>query len=322
MQFMRGKICLVCVLFCAPNVAICDSLLMPVQFPKTFDDVNFSDRYAVLAEDYEHFAELTPYEQLEIVETDASINEQIEQDEQDEQENNTDTDTDCTDKKDCPSDNKNKNDEQKTNDNPNNMIPTPTARYYAVYNPSIPAGQTIPVGKPVYESDYKTCSKYGWRTISGKNDFHYGFDIGCTKEHYGRPVFAIADGIVEIVKPNSRGSSAGNYIRINHGNGFKTYYMHLRDMLVEKGERVQAGCQIATIGNTGGAKANKESFKNNPYPTMSQAISHLHYQIEYSGTQTSVTAGGHTIPIVHKPGHKSVDPAPFLGISSKYYYNP
>lgn len=328
MQFMRGKIYLVCVLFCAPNVAIGDSLLMPVQFPKTFDDVNFSDRYAVLAEDYEHFAELTPYEQFEIVETDAGINEQIEQDEQN-TDTDTDTDTDCTDKKDCPSDNKNKNDEQKTNtpDNINNVTPTPTARYCAVYNPSIPAGQTIPVGKPVYESDYRTCSKYGWRRIKKSdgtwvNDFHYGFDIGCTNAHKGRPVFAIADGIVDIVKPNGLGSSAGNYIRINHGNGWTTWYMHLRDMLVKKGERVQAGCQIATIGNTGGAKANKESFKNNPYPKMSENAYHLHYEIRYTGKNTSVTAGGRTIPIVHKPGHVSVDPAPFLGISSKYYYKP
>lgn len=325
MQFMRGKIYLVCVLFCAPNVAIGDSLLMPVQFPKTFDDVNFSDRYAVLAEDYEHFAELTPYEQLEIVETDAGINEQIEQDEQN---TDTDTDTDCTDKKDCTDDNKNKKDEQKTNtpDNINNVTPTPTARYCAVYNPSIPAGQTIPVGKPVYESDYRTCSKYGWRPMTnaqGKRvqDFHYGFDIGCTGKHYGRPVFAIADGVVDVVGKNGPNRAAGNYIRINHGNGFKTYYMHLRDMLVKKGQRIQAGCQIATIGNTGGAKVNKGSLTSS-YPTMSKNASHLHYQIEYSGTQTSVTAGGRTIPIVHKRGHVSVDPAPFLGISSKYYYKP
>ncbi len=323
MQFMRGKIYLVCVLFCAPNVAIGDSLLMPVQFPKTFDDVNFSDRYAVLAEDYEHFAELTPYEQFEIVETDAGINEQIEQDEQN-TDTDTDTDTDCTDKKDCPSDNK--NDEQKTNDNPNNMTPTPTARYCAVYNQSIPAGQTIPVGKPVYESDYRTCSKYGWRPMTnaqGKrvNDFHYGFDIGCTGKHYGRPVFAIADGVVEIVSKNGPNRPAGNYISINHGNGWVTKYMHLRDMLVKKGERVQAGCQIATIGNTGGAKVNKGSLTSS-YPTMSKNASHLHYEIRYTGKNTSVTAGGRTIPIVHKPGHVSVDPAPFLGISSKYYYKP
>ncbi|MFQ6759985.1 MAG: M23 family metallopeptidase [Alphaproteobacteria bacterium] len=321
---MREKIYLACLLFCAPNAAMADSLLTPTHFPKTFDDVNFSDRYAVLAEDYEQFTELTPYEQLEIIETDAGINEQIEQDEQ-EINDDTDADTDCTDKKDCPDDNK--NDEQKTNDNTNNVTPATTARYCAVYNSTIPAGQTIPVGKPVYENDYRPCSKYGWRKIKKTDgtwvwDFHYGFDIGCTNAHKGRPVFAIADGVVEIVSKNGPGRAAGNYISINHGNGWVTKYMHLRNMLVKKGERVQAGCQIATIGNTGGAKANRESFKNNQYPKMSENAYHLHYAIYYTGKNTAVTVGDRTIPIVHKSGHRSVDPAPFMGISSKYFYKP
>ena len=98
--------------------------------------------------------------------------------------------------------------------------------------------------------------------------------------------------------------------------------MHLKDMFVKNGQRVQAGCQIATIGNTGGAKAIRESFANNPYPKMSENAYHLHYRIDYTGKLASVSQNGRTINIVHKPGHDSIDPAPFLGISSKYFYKP
>ncbi|MBP9999671.1 MAG: M23 family metallopeptidase [Proteobacteria bacterium] len=291
---MREKFYLAGVLFCVSHIAVADSLLQPVSFPKTFDDVDFSDRYDVLAQDYEKFADLTPYEQLEIVNTDAGIEEEIAEDEQ----------------------------EIETEPVVETASYTKNTQYCAVKNPDIPSGQKFPIGKPVLESDYTFCSKYGWRTVYGKTDFHYGFDIGCTQKHKGRPVFAIADGVVDLVKPNGTGSSAGNYIRIDHQNGFKTSYMHLKDMFVVRGQRVQAGCQIATIGNTGGAKANKEAFANNPYPTMKESISHLHYRIDYTGTLSSVSGNGRTINIVHKPKHDSIDPAPFLGVSPKIYYKP
>lgn len=308
MQCMREKFYIAALIFCAPHFVAADSLLTPTHFPKTFDDVGFSERYDVLAADYERFADLTPYEQLEIIETDAGINDEIAAYAQ---ENDTQIDSGPI-----------IIDVDTSNNDAGNNDTQIQSRYCAVQNSGIPVGQKIPIGKPVYESDFTVCSKYGWRKISGKSDFHYGFDIGCTNAHKGRPVFAIADGVVETVKPNGRGSSAGNYISINHGNGWVTKYMHLRDMLVRRGERVQAGCQIATIGNTGGAKANRESFKNNPYPKMSENAYHLHYEIHYTGKNTAVTADGRTIPIVHKPGHNSVDPAPFMGIGSKYFYKP
>ncbi len=82
-------------------------------------------------------------------------------------------------------------------------------------------------------------------------------------------------------------------------------------MLVTKGQYVTAGCQIATIGNTGGAKINKAAFKDNPYPTMKKSISHLHYEVHYKGALKSVPGpDGSQIRILHKfSGHASIDPA-------------
>lgn len=285
-----------------PISCISDSLLTPTGFPKTYEDMDFADKLAIAQESYEPFMGLTPYEALEIIETDQAVVEEMEEEEKKEEEQHPTTYTPP---------------KQPSTINPGSQNETSN---YNCANPNreIPAGQKIPLGKPVLTSDYHMCSKYGWRTISGKADFHHGIDIGCTLKHYDQPVFAAADGVVKKAVPNSMGQSAGNYIVITHDNGFTTKYMHLNKMLVKKGDTVRAGCQIATIGNTGGAKANKDSFKDNPYPTMSKNASHLHYEIHYTGT-SPLSINNKVINIqwgrVKSPGtvkDYSVNPEPFV----------
>lgn len=207
--------------------------------------------------------------------------------------------------------------------------PPTGATYCAQSAPHIPKNQKIPFGKPL--SDYLFCSDYGLRSMGEKKvydkktgkwitktiwDTHYGMDIGCRDEFYNKPVYATADGIVELAKPNRPGSSAGNYIVIDHGGGFKTRYMHLNNMLVTKGQRVQAGCQIATVGHTGGPKINKASLRKQKCPTMKRSISHLHYEIHYKGPLKSVTKpDGTTVQIVHGiRKSNAIDPKPFIGV--------
>ena len=294
-----------------PLVAHCKSLLRSTEFPKTFEDLSFSAQMEVKAEGYAPFADLSAYDILTILETDEGIEEEIQTNETQAGDANAAANTTTN-----------------TNQQPNNStaaVTTPATQtavpttahggYCAIKNNEIRPNQTVPVGKPVFEQHYKFCSRYGYRNIYGKNDPHYGFDIGCTSQNYRNPVFAIADGVVEKVNNCSKGSSAGNYILINHKNGFKTYYMHLDEIYVNQGQQVSAGCQIAALGYTGGAKANKQAFANEMCPKMRQSISHLHYEIHYTGDQTSITENGRTIPIKHGyPKHKSVDPAYFMGV--------
>ena len=293
-----------------PLVAYCESLLGANSFPKTFEDLSFASQMELKEEGYAPFADLSAYDILTILDTDEGIAEEIAADEAQtaatnaNQQPTTSTTTTST----------------PTTPAPTTVVSTATQTnsqggYCAIKNPEIPEHQQLPIGKPVFEKDFKYCSKYGYRKLYGKNDFHYGFDIGCTSQNYRNPVFAIADGVVEKVNNCSKGSSAGNYILINHKNGFKTYYMHLDEIYVNQGQQVSAGCQIAALGYTGGAKANKQAFANEMCPKMRQSISHLHYEIHYTGDQTSITENGRTIPIKHGyPKHKSVDPAYFMGV--------
>ena len=46
-------------------------------------------------------------------------------------------------------------------------------------------------------------------------------------------------------------ASYGNYIIINHNNGYKTLYAHLSRIYVQKGQTIERGTIIGKIGMTG-----------------------------------------------------------------------
>ena len=115
-------------------------------------------------------------------------------------------------------------------------------------------------GTPMYEV---ITSKFGYRGdigLAGASKFHKGIDIGIPN---GTDIIASADGVVEV---SDYGNSTGYYIKINHGNGFKTIYMHNSELLVEVGQEVKQGDVIALSGNSG----------NSTGP-------HLHFGIEVNG---------------------------------------
>jgi len=43
----------------------------------------------------------------------------------------------------------------------------------------------------------------------------------------------------------------GNLVKIDHGNGFTTYYAHCSELLVQEGDQVTQGQTIALVGSTG-----------------------------------------------------------------------
>lgn len=90
-------------------------------------------------------------------------------------------------------------------------------------------------------------SPFGFRInpVSEKLSFHTGVDIA-NKE--GTAVKSAYYGLVE-----STGSDDvyGNYIYINHGNGIKTFYAHLKKICVNVGDVVGGGTLIGKMGSTG-----------------------------------------------------------------------
>ncbi len=91
---------------------------------------------------------------------------------------------------------------------------------------------------------------YAWRIhpITGERDFHEAIDIAGTG--YNSPIYSVNNGI--IVTKESHWSF-GNYIVIDHNNGYHTLYAHMNKFMegLEVGDTVAFGQQIGYMGSTG-----------------------------------------------------------------------
>lgn len=106
-------------------------------------------------------------------------------------------------------------------------------------------------------------SAFGWRIhpIYGYEKFHNGVDLAGPK---GTAIYAAKGGTVSGTGYNS---SAGYYVVINHGDGFKSYYYHMTHYIVSVGQTVNRGQTIGYMGSTGASTG-----------------SHLHFGISYNGS--------------------------------------
>ena len=130
-------------------------------------------------------------------------------------------------------------------------------------------------GLPV--SSVSVSSPYGWRANpwgNGPSEFHDGIDlVGAS----GTSIYASKAGTVATAGYDA---SAGNYVIINHGDGYYSYYLHLSSFAVSTGQSVGQGSLVGGMGTTGNSTG-----------------VHLHF-----GSATSGSWSGF------------VDPAPLLGI--------
>ncbi|RLK25866.1 peptidase M23-like protein [Micromonospora sp. M71_S20] len=88
----------------------------------------------------------------------------------------------------------------------------------------------------------------------------------------GTPVLASAPGTAT---RHYQSSGAGNYIVIDHGGGWKTYYFHLAAYSVASGAWVNTGQQIGTTGSTGNSSG-----------------AHIHYEQLYNGVGQTIRING------------------------------
>ena len=77
---------------------------------------------------------------------------------------------------------------------------------------------------------------------------HYGIDIA---NKLGSPVIAPSDGVIVMVEQDLYFS--GGTIIISHGRGLTSSLLHLKEILVEKGNFVRKGQLIGLMGDTGRA---------------------------------------------------------------------
>ena len=127
--------------------------------------------------------------------------------------------------------------------------------------------------------DYnRISSTFGMRfhPIYHYDKMHNGVDfaIGHT------PIYATREGVVTVAT-TWEDSSAGYYVVIDHGDGFRSVYMHMcKAACVSVGDFVKAGQEIGCVGSTGASTGNHLHFgisKYNPAKGKYEYVNPLEY---------------------------------------------
>lgn len=121
---------------------------------------------------------------------------------------------------------------------------------------------------PTPSTTYVT-SPFGTRyhPVQKRNKTHTGIDIGAG---HGASIVAAEAGTVLRAGWNS---GYGNYVVIDHGGGVQTLYGHCSALLVQSGQTVSRGQNIARVGSTG--------VSTGP---------HLHFEVLINGSYTDPMA--------------------------------
>jgi murein DD-endopeptidase MepM/ murein hydrolase activator NlpD len=125
---------------------------------------------------------------------------------------------------------------------------------------------STPAIQPLSNKDLdRVSSGFGYRIdpLYKTVKFHPGLDFTAPQ---GTPVYATADGVVEIA--GNLGNGYGNHIVIDHGYSYNTLYGHLYKIKAKRGQRVKRGEVIGYVGNTGkstGPHLHYEVIKRNKH---------------------------------------------------------
>lgn len=90
-------------------------------------------------------------------------------------------------------------------------------------------------------------SPFGYRVhpVTGHRSFHDGVDLG---SDHNTPIFAMRSGTVKIAGVSG---GFGNYVLLEHADGYETGYGHQNSIVVKVGQSVSAGTLLGYVGSTG-----------------------------------------------------------------------
>ena len=98
----------------------------------------------------------------------------------------------------------------------------------------------------------------GWTFHDPGNPGHIGLDIAA---EMWDPIVAVTDGVVVFAE---WGGGYGNLVIVEHNDGWRSYYAHLTEIVVEVGQEIRQGELLGGAGTTG--------YSTGP---------HLHFELRY-----------------------------------------
>jgi murein DD-endopeptidase MepM/ murein hydrolase activator NlpD len=153
------------------------------------------------------------------------------------------------------------------------LIPNPKRLSRPVVAPPAEPGAPAVPGQPPAPPTPEPYRGFIWpvaTTIRITNYFSarhpLGIDLGLSHAA-GTPVMAVAPGKVTFAGGDAC-CSYGYYVIVDHGNGLKTLYAHLRSISVSVGQTVSQGQTLGPSGTTG----------------YSTGV-HLHFEVHKNGTR-------------------------------------
>lgn len=125
------------------------------------------------------------------------------------------------------------------------------------------AAPAVAAARPLFQLPFACGASITMKTYAGHDDYDIDMYL-----YAGAPVFASAAGTVTFSGWDSGG---GNSLRVNHGGGWETLYLHMAQApMVPVGGHVNRGQQVGLLGKTGAS--------GNTY--------HLHYEQLINGSKT------------------------------------
>jgi murein DD-endopeptidase MepM/ murein hydrolase activator NlpD len=168
----------------------------------------------------------------------------------------------------------------------------------------VPSICPLPIGS------FVLTSPFGDRVSPFTNsvDFHAGIDLAARE---GTPVLAPGDARVVFAgrfphRRNVRWWRYGNVVVLRHGDVYLTIYAHLQDIGVRRGQTVERGEEIGTVGNSGWSTSPHLHYEvralrdgeDEPVP-MDPRIYILNYR--WRGHEEVLAAGRYAPPPVFDP---------------------
>jgi murein DD-endopeptidase MepM/ murein hydrolase activator NlpD len=140
------------------------------------------------------------------------------------------------------------------------ILSTPIASLPEKPTAAAPTAPVIAITPGMFQWPTTRRAISGWTFHDPANPGHIGLDIAA---EMWDPIVAVADGMVIFAE---WGGGYGNLVIVEHGDGWRTYYAHFSEIVVEVGQEVRQGELLGGAGTTG--------YSTGP---------HLHFEIRYQG---------------------------------------
>ncbi len=136
------------------------------------------------------------------------------------------------------------------------------------------AGISVAAGpRPLFQLPFACGDKWQLTTYAGHDDYDIDMFRVPRSTTPNQPILASFGGTVVKATFDDGG---GHHVRIDHGNGWQTLYLHMVDTpLVKRGDTVAQGQELGRVGKTGATR-----------------VEHLHYEQLRDGAKTEAWFNG------------------------------